>query len=355
MTLRRQFFVGVVGGGPAGLQAAIAAASAGVDSVVVIERRRSWGEPVQCGELVSRDIERLVEVPDECVVSRIEALRWFVEGRDRGVVPFAGYVLSRPRFERHLAQRASSLGVEVLQPARVTRVQDATLEVSASDGPLVICAEYVVGADGPRSRVRRALGVRPAELAPALQATVETTWAPPEIWFHFRHATSPGYAWWIPRGATAHVGVMVEPGRRSELRRLLQEEVDRFVRAGLAVGGARLRMVSGAIPVDGPPPRTAGDRTLLCGDAAGQVDPLTGAGIENALVCGSLAGRAVAQAARGVGSAPTLYEGYWRAAIGDRLADSLRRRRALAESDSAGLADAVARAWQLDRRTRSSR
>ena len=41
---------------------------------------------------------------------------------------------------------------------------------------------------------------------------------------------------------------------------------------------------------------TRKDNILLCGDAAGQCNPITGAGISNAVLCGSLAGEIAAKA-----------------------------------------------------------
>jgi len=335
----------VVGGGPAGLEAAIAAAAGGVRSVAIVDHRRRWGEPVRCAELVSRDVGRLLPLPDNCVAGVIESVRWFMDGREQGLVPFPGYVLSRARLEASRAERAAELGVELLQPATATRIRGRTVEVKRDGAAITLRARHVIGADGPRSMVRRAMGIDGALLAPALQATVETSWSPREAWFHFHHDVVPGYAWWIPRDGTAHVGVMVDPAARRRLPQLLRAELRRFASSGSAGGIAVRRTTGGWIPIDGPSPRTAADGMLLCGDAAGQVEPLTGAGIEKALTCGRLAGTAVAGARDPEGA----YERSWRAELEARLAESALRRRLLAACDPGRLADAVASAWGFDR------
>jgi len=66
---------------------------------------------------------------------------------------------------------------------------------------------------------------------------------------------------------------------------------------------------------------------MLCGDAAGQVIPLTGAGIHTSLVAGKMAGEAAGEAIRtGDVSARTLdrYRETFEAAFGERILNSLR-------------------------------
>ncbi len=76
----------VIGAGPAGSSAAWAAASRGA-RVLVIDRKRAPGEPVQCGEWVPRLIRRYVPVPPEAVALPVDGLRtWWWQGGDRVVV-----------------------------------------------------------------------------------------------------------------------------------------------------------------------------------------------------------------------------------------------------------------------------
>jgi len=71
------------------------------------------------------------------------------------------------------------------------------------------------------------------------------------------------------------------------------------------------------------PPRLVSDGLMLVGDAARQVDPLTGGGITNAMAAGQLAAEVAAKAIEaGDVSASALaeYERRWMAGLGRRMA-----------------------------------
>jgi flavin-dependent dehydrogenase len=110
----------------------------------------------------------------------------------------------------------------------------------------------------------------------------------PYLQLRFDHVPLPGYGWVFPVGPRlANVGVGFIPGRRRP--RLARTAFDAFVQPLLR--GARQ---SG--PLKGYPIRadflsspTSAERTLLVGEAAGLVNPLTGEGIDYALESGALA------------------------------------------------------------------
>ena len=57
-------------------------------------------------------------------------------------------------------------------------------------------------------------------------------------------------------------------------------------------------MVSGAVSICAPIDKTIGDGVLLVGDAARQIDPITGGGISNSCKAGKVAGEVLAKASR---------------------------------------------------------
>jgi digeranylgeranylglycerophospholipid reductase len=87
-------------------------------------------------------------------------------------------------------------------------------------------------------------------------------------------------------------------------------------------------LVAGNVPV-ALPPRIVTDGLMLVGDAARQVDPLTGGGIINAMTAGRLAANvAVAAIAAGDTSAGFLsrYEEEWQATVGHKMQRNYRLR-----------------------------
>jgi digeranylgeranylglycerophospholipid reductase len=155
-------------------------------------------------------------------------------------------------------------------------------------------------------------------------------------------ATAPGgYAWIFPKGeGTANVGLGVQadlcdagrdPGSAGQttqpgvLGRLNQfVEADRRLAAGCPV-----TLVVGSVPVAAGIERTVANGLILVGDAARQVDPLTGGGITNAMAAGQLAGQVAAEAiAAGDTSQSFLgrYEERWQASVGRKMARNYRLR-----------------------------
>jgi 3-(3-hydroxy-phenyl)propionate hydroxylase len=156
------------GGGPTGLMLAGELALAGVD--VAIVERRATQELVgsRAGGLHARTIEVLDQ--------RGIADRFLSQGRAAQVAGFAwisldisdvptrhphGLALSQNHIERILAGWVDELGVPIYRGREVTRfAQDDTgLDVELSDG-VVLRAEYLVGCDGGRSLIRKAVGIQ---------------------------------------------------------------------------------------------------------------------------------------------------------------------------------------------------
>ena len=73
----------VVGAGPAGSSAARAAAAAGA-RVLVVERRRTVGRPVQCAEHIPALLLRDVPAAAGTVVQRVRGMRTIVCGETAG-------------------------------------------------------------------------------------------------------------------------------------------------------------------------------------------------------------------------------------------------------------------------------
>jgi len=157
----RRYRLAVVGGGPAGLMTAIAAAREGVHPVILLEAKTSWGQPVRCAEFVPKLITRDLDVPPEAVANRVSRLAVYLEDRLLRTIPAPGFILNRDILERRLAEKAESLGVTCSLGARVERVGEDGLACGGEG----LSADLIVGADGPGSLVRRAMALPPNECA----------------------------------------------------------------------------------------------------------------------------------------------------------------------------------------------
>ena len=334
----------VVGAGPGGSVAAWHAAQAGL-SVLLLEKRQEIGSPVRCAEGVAHEaLIDFVEPDPAWIAARVDRAR--IVARASGQVVQAwegagglGYVLERGVFDRVLAQRAAQAGAEVRVKAEVTGLlrEDGQVRgvlVEERGRQYQVQAEVVIGADGVESRIGIWAGLDtqlPLEdamvCAQCLLAGID--WDPGCLGYWIDEAVAPGgYAWVFPKGdGSANVGL----GLQADLARdRAVAYLDRFIEGepGLSVGSP-VTLVAGNVPVSLPVHRSVTGGLLLVGDAARQVDPLTGGGIINAMLAGRLAARVAAEAlqmgdtsARGL--AP--YQGGTQAAFGRNLARNYRLR-----------------------------
>ena len=107
-----------------------------------------------------------------------------------------------------------------------------------------------------------------------------------------REVAPLGYAWMFPKDLEeVNVGI----GTRGVPARYY---LDRFVKSHPEIfeGANVVEIQAAPVPVGGEVREVVGDGILLCGDAAGQVIPLTGGGIHSSIVAGKIAGEVAGEA-----------------------------------------------------------
>ncbi len=319
----------VVGLGPAGSRAAWAAARRGL-AVVAVDRRRRAGFPVQCAEFIPAMSGLEIAGLESVTRQRIDAMATFVEDAAPDITEnFHGRMLDRGAFDRLLVEAARAAGADCRFATHVTDIAaDGT--VSLGDGT-VIRSRAIVGADGPRSAVGRALGRVNRELVETRQISVPLRVPHRATDIFLSAAIVGGYGWLFPRGDIANVGLGVVPAARHRLKPLLERLHRTLVDAG-RVGRGILIHTGGTIPVGGmlDPVGSLGDTdVVLAGDAAGLANPVTGAGINAAVLSGTLAGEAVAARLAGDTAALSDYAEEVDALFGASMRRALARRRTL--------------------------
>jgi len=284
----------VVGLGPAGAAAAAEAAARGF-SVLAVERNAEPGLPVQCAEFVPMMIG--TELPDmgTCRIQKIDSMATVIEEDAPFITAdFRGYMVDRARFDQHLIAKAKAAGADCRFASPVRSLDQVGCAV-IGDG-LTVKPKIVIGADGPRSVVGRAIGAENIDLVETRQISVDLAeeYSATDI-FLYRDIVG-GYAWLFPRGRICNLGLGVIGEHKSRLKPLLDALHAQLVAEG-RVGREIHRHTGGLIPVGGmvgPVGSLGGTPVLLAGDAAGLTNPITGAGIASAAMSGRMAGAAAA-------------------------------------------------------------
>ncbi len=312
----------VVGSGPAGGTAARYAARRGL-KVLLLDKRKEIGVPVQCGEYVAGDdeiraifpavseVEDLMEVPHRVKQVDTPVIRiWSPNGRPYDL-PFQGYTVRRDKMDQGIADQAVEEGAELRTETVATRVQGTQVHTNRG----LFEGKVIVGCDGPRSTVAQSAGLPWPVSAPAMSTTAEGDFSDATEMF-FGNLAPGGYAWIIPKAHCANVGLGTWERFHGNLRSLYDKFLaSRGIRGGKATGGY--------VPVLGPVDRTVAGNVLLAGDSAGMVMATNGGGINVSMVAGRIAGATAADhLLDGVPLAE--YERRWRSQLYAPLAEGVR-------------------------------
>jgi len=284
----------VVGAGLAGLACARGLAAAGIQTVLV-DQKRALGERIHTtGIFVRRTLEDFA-LPDACLGPPVRDVVLYAPSRRRRLALASRHdefrVGDMAALYQALREVAAAAGVQVRTGHRLLSARAARgaveIELEESGRRRRFSAGFLVGADGARSPVAAQLGldrnraflIGAEDVLPSALGGGE----PPIMHCFIDPELAPGYlAWVVDDGHQAHVGVAGEPSR---FRPLAALAAFRASLAGLVPlsSGVRIERRGGRIPVGGLLRRIASERALLVGDAAGAVSPLTAGGLDPCL------------------------------------------------------------------------
>lgn len=322
----------IVGGGPAGLAAAEAAAKQGARALV-LERQNEIGYPVHTsgGSWIS-DM-RALGIPEHLYhpVQKI----YFVSPRREVPLYYEQAVccvMDVRGVYQHLAGRAVAAGasIRVRHTVEQTLIEDGRVYgVTAKTHMgerITVNAPVTIDASG----MARHIGVR-TEMGPAFRrygfGAEYDLYAPhypqDELYLIMGSQYAPrGYAWAFPRGnGRVRLGVGVlhpdsDDDARVYLERIMQE-LPQF--AGKFKNASPIEYHTGLFPSEGPLERFSRDGLLLAGDAGGHGSTLVGEGIRFAVYAGQMAGQVAAEAVKSGDSSEKFlsrFDRQWRARFG---------------------------------------
>jgi digeranylgeranylglycerophospholipid reductase len=280
----------VIGAGPGGAITAATVAQAGY-RVLVLEKNTSCSSP--CAGYISNTIN--IELPEGCIIqSRIKKMRTYFPDLAFHDFQINGFVVDRPSFDVSLILKTKRSGAHIRwRSALVDLIPDG---VRFRGG--MARGKIIAGADGVFSKTASLLGEIRQSAAFCAQYHLRGIEPLPdtcEIFFNTDYAPG-GYVWIYPTGEdSAKVGLgITEVGSKSAHKYL-----DAFINKSpfsKRLCGKRTEYITGALPIGGLRKRLCYGNVLLVGDSAGMADPITGAGINNALLAGGIAGKTIINA-----------------------------------------------------------
>ena len=271
----------IAGAGPAGLFCAEILGKAGKE-VLVLEKNDRFGDKVCAGGLTRKDIA-LLSVPDEVIEHKIK--RTAVFSRKRASQAMAQepivFTVNRVKFGTWQKERLQMANVEVRNRAKVTAIDAGKVTVNDTEE---IGYNYLVGADGFFSIVRKYLGLQQEKRLIGIQYTVPDPVGEPrlEIYLDARRFNA-WYGWKFPHDHSIAVGCCCDPRRLSPAK--MKSDFSKWLgENGIDISGAKYD----SYPISYDYRGYKFGNIFLAGEAAGLASGLTGEGIYQSLVSGKV-------------------------------------------------------------------
>jgi digeranylgeranylglycerophospholipid reductase len=306
MTQPLAFDILVIGGGPAGIVAALNAANGSASpTVCLVDRKKEPGFPVRCGEAIGlKGFSSCVDIDKSWIKCIINKAR-LVSPRGIGITlpgNFDNYIIDREKMERDLVAQAQGKGAEFVPDTTivtVSRNSEGCYECRSSSGK-TFKASCLILADGVESKLARGLGwktcLQTSDVISCAFARMNHDNIEQDActFFMGRSIAPGGYAWVFPRGEkTANVGLgVLGPFCR---RGMPKELLLRFIQTRFP-GAEVSPMHCGGVPMGTWLKPLVKDGVMIVGDAARQVNCTSGAGLAYSFFSGKAAGIAAREA-----------------------------------------------------------
>lgn len=306
----------VVGAGPAGSTAAKFLAEKGVN-VVLIDKEVFPRDKPCGGGLPLRALQRYPYIKDSDIIESYSyggcgytaKLTKVEVQKDE---PLIAMVL-RKKFDAGLVKFAIDCGADFIggKAVKDITVKPESVEIKLNDGTLIE-SKVVIGSDGYSSTIAKKTGLRPkkeyiavcvCEEIPLNKEIIEQFFTEKRlVHFHTRFQGINGYGWLFPKEQHINIGIGEYPtkGKTTQKKRPIKENYNQYfnflkeqklIPEFLKIGNLR----GGVVPL-WPLKKTYSDRVILCGDAAGLVNPVTAEGIYYAMASGELAANTIVKA-----------------------------------------------------------
>jgi geranylgeranyl reductase family protein len=292
----------IVGGGPGGSTAAWRLAQSGVRALVVDGSR--FPRVKLCAGWVTRQVWAELGLDPASYPLTIQPFTRATLELDGAALETAwdhtvSFGIVRREFDYFLLERARGAGAEVIDGARVVRLERRAGRFVVETPQGDFAAPLLIGAGGHHCPVARAFGEIPEHETLVVTQESETrigrvqlsAVAPrPGIPELFPEPDLRGYGWYFSKGDFLNVGIgALDDGRG--LRRRTTAFVERLVASGRLPRRLELEPFRGhAYSLrTAAPRRVAGPGFFLIGDAAGLARDVSGEGIAPAVTSGNLA------------------------------------------------------------------
>ncbi len=310
----------VVGGGPAGTKTASLIAKD--HDVIILEEHECSGKPVQCAGIISPETYRMSGVRST-ILNRIKGAEFiFPNGKSIHLkdTEDKAYVIDRGEMDSLMADKAIDEGAEIRYSEKFHSFKNNIVKTSLG----TFETKMLIGANGYSCNIID--NNPPTEYVRGIIYDVKHKMDDQETFIiRAGNDIAPGFfSWEIPIGDVTRVGLCTCWGAGPPMP---------YFRKLLKITGLEdcevVNRNSGKIPI-GRRRCSFSDNTILVGDAASQVKPMSGGGLYPTFISSQCAAEVTDEAFRMndfSASFLSKYEKQWMGAIGNRLKTEYRLRK----------------------------
>ena len=296
--MREAYDVAVIGAGPAGLNA-VYHLFKGKDSpsVLLVDKTVPWEHPKGCAEAVGRlGLEKAVDIKPSWIRYTVDKATFHAP--NGASITYTdknkGFIINRALMQQDMANRCEELGADIgfnMAVRGISTLMGAARTIYFQNGASV-SARVIVDASGAIAGLGKHEKVawKPEDLEPSCFAVVKGIDIDTNIVHIYvgRKIAPAGYAWVFPREKnTANIGILI--GRQFRGKVNIASLLDAFLSGHFPKGKVQQRY-AGCIPCQCRRATMAAHGLLKAGDAASTINPISRAGIFQAMLSGGLAG-----------------------------------------------------------------
>lgn len=312
-----EYDIVVIGAGPAGSTAAKTLAEQGL-SVLLIDKEKFPRDKPCGGGLPIRVLNRFKYVKDKGLIESYSyggfvhssSLKYKVELQRNE--PIVAMVL-RKKFDYELVKLAIESGSVFIdeKSAKDIKILKDKARILLNDGTNVE-SQIVVGADGVWSNIakksglnqsRKNVGICLFQEYPVSRETLDRFFDEKRFChIHMKLQGIAGYGWVFPKKEHLNIGIcefkpVVNQSRgKTKLSEVYKNYIKILKESKIIPDDLKMGQVKGGALPSFPLEKTYSDGVILCGDAGGFINPVSGEGIYYAMSSGEIAARVITEA-----------------------------------------------------------
>ncbi|MEN3043736.1 MAG: NAD(P)/FAD-dependent oxidoreductase [Candidatus Hydrothermales bacterium] len=288
MKINRIYDVIVVGAGPAGGFSSFKLAEKGL-KILLIEKKKIIGEPVQCGEGLSEYAleENKIKKEEIYINRKIKGSKTFTPSGFYFIFPIEGYLIKRNKFDQYLAEISSEKGTEIKKDEIVLCINKINNYFKVISNKDEYYSRYVILATGTHKKIQGINYPKFKEIT-AIEFRFKKNKIDDEYFhFHFGNDFKPFYGWVFFHNEETGIGSGFY-GRKNTIK-----AIEKLTRCYEFKKLEKIKVVAGRIPFSKPVFPDDPEGLLRVGDSIGAVHPFTAGGIHGALTTGRIAAETI--------------------------------------------------------------